>query len=134
MARPVTSTSRSTEQAHEVFIRDGADLHCTVAMPMTAAALGTDLVLTTLDAEEKLEVRPGTQSGQVLTLRGKGVPRLRSSSRGDLHVHVEVRTPTKLDEAQELLLRDFAALRNEEVSVGTSRSGLFAKMRDALGR
>jgi molecular chaperone DnaJ len=123
-----------TEQAHEVFIRDGADLHCTVAMPMTAAALGTDLVLTTLDAEEKLEVRPGTQSGQVLTLRGKGVPRLRSSSRGDLHVHVEVRTPTKLDEAQELLLRDFAAMRNEEVSVGTSRSGLFAKMRDALGR
>jgi molecular chaperone DnaJ len=122
------------ELAHEVFIRDGADLHCTVAMPMTAAALGTDLVLTTLDAEEKLEVRPGTQSGQVLTLRGKGVPRLRSSSRGDLHVHVEVRTPTKLDEAQELLLRDFAAMRNEEVSVGTSRSGLFAKMRDALGR
>jgi molecular chaperone DnaJ len=123
-----------SELAHEVFIRDGADLHCTVAMPMTAAALGTDLVLTTLDAEEKLEVRPGTQSGQVLTLRGKGVPRLRSSARGDLHVHVEVRTPTKLDEAQELLLRDFAAHRNEEVSVGTSRSGLFAKMRDALGR
>ena len=86
------------ELQHEVFIREGADLHCTVAVPMTAAALGTDLVLTTLDAEEKLEIRPGTQSGQVLTLRGKGVPRLRSSARGDLHVHVEVRTPTKLDE------------------------------------
>ncbi len=70
----------------------------------------------------------------MLTLRGKGVPRLRSSSRGDLHVHVEVRTPTKLDDAQERLLREFAGLRNEEVSVGTSRSGLFAKMRDALGR
>jgi molecular chaperone DnaJ len=122
------------ESQHEVFIREGADLHCTVAMPMTAAALGTDLVLTTLDAEEKLEIRPGTQSGQVLTLRGKGVPRLRSSARGDLHVHVEVRTPTKLDEAQERLLREFATQRNEEVSVGTSRSGLFAKMRDALGR
>jgi molecular chaperone DnaJ len=123
-----------SEQAHDVFIREGADLHCTVAVPMTAAALGTDLVLTTLDAEEKLEIRPGTQSGAVLTLRGKGVPRLRSSSRGDLHVHVEVRTPAKLDDAQEHLLREFAALRNEEVSVGTARSGLFAKMRDALGR
>jgi molecular chaperone DnaJ len=123
-----------SELPHEVFIRDGADLHCTVAVPMTAAALGTDLVLTTLDAEEKLEIRAGTQSGQVLTMRGKGVPRLRSSSRGDLLVHVEVRTPAKLDETQERLLREFAALRNEEVSVGTSRSGLFAKMRDALGR
>jgi molecular chaperone DnaJ len=123
-----------TELPHDVFIREGSDLHCTVAMPMTAAALGTDLVLTTLDAEEKLEIRPGTQSGQVLTVRGKGVPRLRSSARGDLHVHVEVRTPTKLDETQERLMRDFAALRNEEVSVGTARSGLFAKMRDALGR
>jgi molecular chaperone DnaJ len=123
-----------TEAQHEVFIREGADLHCTVALPMTAAALGTDLVLTTLDAEEKLEIKPGTQSGHVLTVRGKGVPRLRSASRGDLHVHVEVRTPTKLDETQERLLRDFAGLRNEEVSVGGARGGLFAKMRDALGR
>jgi molecular chaperone DnaJ len=123
-----------SEAAHDVFIREGADLHCTVALPMTAAALGTDLVLTTLDAEEKLEIRPGTQSGQVLTLRGKGVPRLRSASRGDLHVHVEVRTPTKLDEEQERLLREFAGLRNEDVSIGGARGGLFAKVRDALGR
>jgi molecular chaperone DnaJ len=123
-----------TELPHDVFIREGADLHCTVAMPMTSAALGTDLVLTTLDAEEKLEIKPGTQSGQVLTLRGKGVPRLRSSARGDLHVHVEVRTPTKLDETQERLLREFASLRSEEVSIGNVRGGLFAKMRDALGR
>jgi molecular chaperone DnaJ len=69
----------------------------------------------------------------VLTLRGKGVPRLRSSSRGDLHVHVEVRTPTKLDDEQERLLRALADLRNEEVAVGSVRGGLFAKMRDALG-
>jgi molecular chaperone DnaJ len=123
-----------SELQHETFTREGADLHCTVALPMTAAALGTDLVLTTLDDEEKLEIRPGTQTGQVLTLRGKGVPRLRSSSRGDLHVHVEVSTPTKLDEEQERLLREFASLRNEEVSVGSVRGGLFAKMRDALGR
>jgi len=123
-----------TELQHETFTREGADLHCTVSLPMTSAALGTDLVLTTLDDEEKLEIRPGTQTGQVLTLRGKGVPRLRSSSRGDLHVHVEVSTPTKLDETQERLLREFAALRSEEVSIGSVRGGLFAKMRDALGR
>jgi len=69
----------------------------------------------------------------VLTLRGKGVPRLRSTSRGDLHVHVEVQTPTRLDEAQEKLLREFAALRNEEVSVTSAKAGLFSKMRDAFG-
>ncbi len=121
------------EQAHETFTREGADLHCTIALPVTAAALGTDLVLPTLDGEEKIDIRPGTQSGAVTTLRGKGVPRLRSSSRGDLHVHVEVRTPTKLDEAQEKLLRELAALRAEEVAVASTRTGLFSKMRDAFG-
>jgi molecular chaperone DnaJ len=123
-----------SEQAHDTFTRDGSDLHCTITVPMTSAVLGTDLVLTTLDGEEKLDIRAGTQSGAVLTLRGKGVPRLRSSARGDLHVHVEVRTPTKLDEAQERLLREFAALRNEEVAVGTKGGGsLFGKVRDAFG-
>jgi molecular chaperone DnaJ len=67
-------------------------------------------------------------------MRGKGVPRLRSSARGDLYVHVEVQTPTKLDEAQERLLREFAALRNEDVSVNTKNPGLFGKVRDAFGR
>ena len=60
------------------------------AVPVTAAALGTDLVLTTLDGDEKLDIRAGTQTGARLTLRGRGVPRLRSSTRGDLYVHVEV--------------------------------------------
>ena len=100
---------------------------------MTAAALGTDLVLTTLDGEEKLDIRAGTQTGAVLTLRGRGVPRLRSSSRGDLHVHVDVRTPTRLDEAQERLLRELAALREEDVSMGSARPRLFGKVRDAFG-
>ena len=73
-----------SETPHETFTREGADLHCTIGVPMTSAALGTDLVLTTLDGEEKIEIRAGTQSGSVLHLRGKGVPKLRSSARGDL--------------------------------------------------
>jgi molecular chaperone DnaJ len=123
-----------SEEPHEVFAREGADLHCTVAVPVTAAALGTDLVLTTLDGEEKLEIRAGTQGGSELTLRGRGIPRLRSSSRGDLHVHIEVRTPTRLDDEQERLLRELAALRAEEVSAVTKGNGLFGKVRDAFGR
>ena len=122
-----------SEQPHETFTREGSDLHCTVAVPMTSAALGVDLVLSTLDGEEKFEIKPGTQSGAVLTMRGKGVPRLRSTQRGDLHVHVEVRTPVKLDETQEHLLRELAALRGEEVSVTMRGSGLFGKVRDAFG-
>jgi molecular chaperone DnaJ len=120
------------EQRHETFVREGSDLHCTVAVPMTAAALGTDLVLTTLDGEEKLDIRAGTQNAQVITLRGKGVPKLRSNARGDLHVHLEVRTPTKLNDEQERLLRELAALRHEEVAAVTKNSGLFGKIRDAF--
>jgi molecular chaperone DnaJ len=122
-----------TEQPHETFTREGSDLHCTLAVPMTAAALGSEIMLTTLDSEERVEIRPGTQSGAVITLRGKGVPRLRSTTRGDLHVHVEVRTPTRLDDAQEKLLRQLAELRDEDISLGGSRGGLFSKVRDAFG-
>jgi molecular chaperone DnaJ len=121
------------EQPHETFTREGADLHCTIQVPMTAAALGSEMVLTTLDSEEKLEIRPGIQSGAVMTLRARGVPRLRSSSRGDLHVHVEVRTPTKIDDEQERLLRELASLRREEVAAVTKNPSLFGKVRDAFG-
>jgi molecular chaperone DnaJ len=121
-----------SETPHETFTRDGADLHCTIGVPMTSAALGSELVLTTLDGEEKIEIRPGSQSGSVLHLRGKGVPKLRSSVRGDLFVHVEVRTPTRLDEEQEHLLRQFAELRAEDVAVATKSNGLFGKVRDAF--
>lgn len=121
-----------SELPHDTFTREGADLHCTIGVPVTSAALGSDLVLTTLDSEEKIEIRAGTQSGAVLHLRGKGVPKLRSSARGDLYVHVEVRTPTRLDEEQERLLRELAALRSEDVSVTTKSSGLFGKVRDAF--
>jgi molecular chaperone DnaJ len=121
------------ELPHETFTREGADLHCNVTLPMTAAALGTTLVLQTLDSEEKIEIRPGTQAGSVMSFRGKGVPRLRSSARGDLFVHVQVRTPTRLDDTQEQLLRELAGLRNEDVGANGSRPGLFSKMRDAFG-
>ena len=121
-----------SEIAHDTFTREGADLHCRIDVPMTSAALGSDVVLTTLDGEEKIEIRPGSQSGQVLHLRGKGVPKLRSTVRGDLFVHVDVRTPTRLDEEQEHLLRQLAELRSEDVAVASKANGLFGKVRDAF--
>src|SRR3954447_14314637 len=122
------------ERPHDVFTRDGEDLHCRVTLPMTAAALGTTLSLKTLDGEEELDIRPGTQSGSVLTLRAHGAPRLRATGRGNLVVHVEVATPTRLDPEQEKLLRELAALRGEDQpeSHRQAQGGLFSKVRDAF--
>ncbi|RZU30950.1 molecular chaperone DnaJ [Blastococcus saxobsidens] len=122
------------ERPHPVFTREGEDLHCRVTLPMTSAALGTTLNLKTLDGEEDLDIRPGTQSGSVLTLRAHGAPRLRATGRGNLLVHVEVQTPTKLDAEQEKLLRELAALRGEDQpeSNREAQGGLFSRVRDAF--
>ncbi|MGI8693264.1 MAG: molecular chaperone DnaJ [Geodermatophilaceae bacterium] len=123
-----------SERPHDIFTRQGEDLHCRVTLPMTAAALGTSLTLKTLDSEEEIVIPPGSQSGTVQRLRARGVPRLRGTGRGDLHVHIEVLTPTKLDEEQELLLRQLAAARGEERPSSTRAVGgsLFSRMRDAF--
>ena len=123
------------ETPHPLFSRRGDDLHCTVPVPMTAAALGTILELETLDGIEQIDIRPGTQAGQVVPLRGKGVAHLRASGRGDLLVHVDVVTPTKLDAEQEELLRQLADLRGETTPVGQfapGQQGLFSRLRDAF--
>lgn len=131
---------------HATFIRNGNDLHCTVAVPMTAAALGTTLTLALLEAdledqdsddrerEIELEVRPGTQSGTEQVIRGRGVPGLRGG-RGDLVVTLVVETPTRLDSRQEELLRELSELRGEESPEGTVRASgksVFGRLRDAF--
>ncbi len=102
---------------------------------MTAAALGTTLSLESLDGPEAVDIPAGTQSGQVVTLRDRGVTHLRASGRGDLIVHVDVQTPTRLDEQQEQLLRELAALRGEERAEGRlapAHGGIFSRLRDAF--
>jgi molecular chaperone DnaJ len=121
-----------SERPHAVFTRDGEDLHCRVTLPMTSAALGTTLKLETLDGEQEVDIKAGTQSGSVLTLRAQGAPRLRSTGRGNLMVHVEVLTPTRLDAEQERLLRELAALRGDDSAEGSRDQGnLFSRVRDA---
>ncbi|NDL56735.1 molecular chaperone DnaJ [Phytoactinopolyspora mesophila] len=121
---------------HPVFARDGDDLHCTLQLPMTAAALGTSVELETLDGKEIIEVRPGAQHGERIRLAARGVPKLRGTGRGDLFVHVEVQTPTKLDARQEELLRELSKLRGEEYVAGpgrvASQGNLFSRIRDAF--
>ena len=121
---------------HDVWTRRGSDLHCSVTIPMTAAALGTTIELETLDKDTlEVEVKPGTQSGQRLVVPGRGVPHLSGTHRGDLIVHVVVETPTKLDAAQRELLVELARLRGEEKATGqftTERKGVFSRIRDAF--
>jgi len=126
------------QKAHKVFERRGDDLHCTLQVPMTAAALGTVLTLDTFDGDQPVDVAPGTHSGTTVKLKGLGVGRLQRSGRGDLLVHLDVLTPSELTEEQEGLLRQLAALRGEEMpqaSLAPVGHGVFARLRDAfMGR
>ena len=120
--------------SHDTITRRGDDLHATVELPMAAAALGTAFKLSTFDGMQDLEIRAGTQTGDVMTLRGLGVTHLRHGGRGDLLVHANVLTPTRVTEEQAELLRQFATLRGEERPEGRLQpnKGLFGKIRDAF--
>jgi DnaJ-class molecular chaperone len=123
------------QRPHPIFERQGDDLHCTVTIPMVAAALGASLSVETLDGPRDLDIRPGTQSGQVIPMYSLGVQHLNDSGRGDLIIHVTVETPSKLDAEQESLLRQLAKLRNEEAPPGKfqpGQQGFFSRLRDAF--
>lgn len=123
------------ERKHETFVRRGDDLHATLQVPMTAAALGTVVAMDTLDGTQEVDLRPGTQPGQVVTLKGLGIGHLHVGGRGDLHVHVEVQVPTPADDEQAELLRRLAVLRGEErpeARLAAANPGMFAKLRDKL--
>jgi molecular chaperone DnaJ len=118
-------------ESDPVFERSGIDIHGSVRVAMTQAALGTVIGFETLDDERDLTIAPGTQTGEVLHVRGLGVPRLRGRGRGDLYVHIVVETPTDLDEAQRGLLTSLAESRGEHLEA-VSGDGLFSKLRSAL--
>jgi molecular chaperone DnaJ len=123
------------QRPHAIFERQGDDLHCTVTIPMVAAALGATLSVDSLDGPADIDIRPGTQSGQVIPLYNHGVQHLNSSGRGDLIIQVSVETPARLDPEQEKLLRELAKLRGEESPPGKfspGQHGFFSRLRDAF--
>jgi molecular chaperone DnaJ len=113
---------------HAFFERDGADVHCQVPIQFAQAALGAEIEVPTLEGKVKLQIPAGTQSGEVVHLRGKGLRTVWSPSRGDQLVHIFVETPTKLTERQRELLEAFA----EETGTGVSpvTKGFLDKLRD----
>lgn len=125
------------QKEHEFLVRDGNTLHLALGITMASAVLGTTLTVETLDGPISVDVKAGTQSGATISVKGKGVTHLRGGGRGDLIVHVEVHTPTKLNKEQEELMKKFATLRGEkdgDAQVQGHDGGFFSKFRDAFGR
>jgi molecular chaperone DnaJ len=128
------------EKPHDVFVRDGDDLHCTISVPMVDAALGTTVTVDAiLDGPIDITIGAGTQPGAVTTLRGHGMPHLRSGVRGNLHAHIDVVVPSRLDHEDIELLRAFkertkgaAEVRSAQSSNGSSGGGLFNRLRETF--
>jgi molecular chaperone DnaJ len=116
---------------HEVFSRNGDDLLCTLEVQMTDAVLGTTATLHALDGDVEVELRPGVQSSEIITVKDRGVTKLRGNGRGDLRIGVQVITPTKLDHKERELIQQFATrYKAPEPALGHFQQGLFAKLRD----
>jgi len=119
-------------EEHHRFERDGADLHTELQVAVFEAMLGAELEVTTiLDEVTSVHVKPGTQPGQVLRLRGLGMPHVESSRRGDLYAHVRVVVPKRLTAEQRRLVEEAAKLGGGDEG-GTS-DGLFDRLKRALG-
>jgi molecular chaperone DnaJ len=116
---------------HDLFKRDGYDLYYELSLNVAQAALGTELRIPTIDGDVDLTIPAGTQHGRDFRLRGKGVPHLRSSARGDLHVVARVVTPTKLSGRQRELFEELA-VELEGQDEGDDK-GFFGRVKEAFG-
>ncbi len=115
---------------HKFFRRSGDDIYCRIPVSFPAAALGTEVEVATLDGRKSLKIPAGTQSGQMFRLRGKGIPRLNGTGRGDQHIEVVAETPTALNSEQLELLR-----RLEETLTDSNRprsSGFIGRLKEKL--
>jgi len=111
------------------FERDGDDLHYRLAVSVPQATFGDTVTIPTVDGSEELEVSAGTQSGETFRIRGEGMPQLRGRRHGDLYVHVQVVTPTDLNEEQREALKQFAEAGGEEIEV---KEGFWETIKSSL--
>lgn len=113
---------------HEIFTRNGADLHLDVPINMATAALGDEVEVPTLDGRLKIKIAEGTQSGKMLRVRGKGVTTVRGGMQGDLICRIIVETPTNLTHEQRTLLEQFAKSLGQD----PKKKGFFDKIKDEV--
>ncbi len=115
-------------QPSEVFERDGADIHFPLQVHFAQAALGCELEVPTLGEPQTIQIKPGTQYGDRITLKNEGIARLNGSGRGDLIVHISIEIPKKLSTEQRELLEKFADL--SELSY--KKAGFFDKLKEKI--
>ncbi|HGG06010.1 MAG TPA: molecular chaperone DnaJ [Aliiroseovarius sp.] len=114
-------------ETHELFDREGRSLHCRVPVSMSAAALGGDIEVPTIDGgRSRVKVPAGSQSGRQMRLRGKGMPGLRGGGYGDMYIELAVETPVNLTSKQKELLREFEKMSEEN---NPESAGFFAKVK-----
>jgi molecular chaperone DnaJ len=114
----------------ERFVREGDDVYTTVGVTITQAALGATITIPTLDGEEELELAPGTQPGEIVVLRGRGMPVLQGFGRGDERILVNVLVPRQLTDEQRRLLREFETHADERTY--DRPDGFFDKLKSAF--
>jgi len=118
-------------KAHNIFQRDGGNLHCEMPISFTTAALGGEIEIPTLDGHAKMKIPAETQTGATFRLRGKGIKPLRSNENGDLMCHVVVETPVKLTEKQRELLRELETINLQDSDKHSPRAkGWLDKVKD----
>src|SRR3990170_2667321 len=110
---------------HDTFVREGDDVSMDLPISVTQATLGTDVEVPTIDGTSRLRIPPGTQTGTILRLRGKGLPRFQRTGRGDQLVRVIVRTPTRLTPEERRLFEELRQRWGED----TSRRGMFDRFK-----
>jgi molecular chaperone DnaJ len=113
-------------EEHPFLTREGRDLHCEVPITFSQAALGATVDVPTLDGAKPLQIARGIQPGDVIRVRGLGMPEVRGRGVGDLHVHVHVEVPKTLSPKAEALLRELAA--EEHAAVSPKRSSFFSRL------
>jgi molecular chaperone DnaJ len=114
----------------ERFVREGNDVYTTVDLTITQAALGATVAVATLEGETELTFDPGTQPGEIVVLRGRGLPVLQGFGRGNQRVLVNVTVPRRLTEEQRQLLEEFERLAGEETYEPSE--GFFDKLKSAF--
>jgi molecular chaperone DnaJ len=116
-------------EKHEYFWREGFDLHVPIPLAFVQVALGARIEVPTLDGTLPLEIPAGTEAGEIIRLKGKGIRRLSGSGHGDLLVHVRVRTPKRLTDGQKTLLRAYADSLDESYDLREEKS-ILEKVKD----
>lgn len=115
---------------HSFFERRGADLYCTIPISLPQAALGAEIMVPTLDGEERLKIPAGAQSGQMFRLKGKGLANPHEGGRGDLFVRIQAVVPMKLTREQRKLFEELAETLRVENRPADRNSGLFERIKE----